>query len=96
MKRRILLGLLAAGAALMTSSSLATACAVCVTGANDPSAQAFNWSVLFLMASPYLVVGSVVGWLVYNYRRAAAKREPAEAEQPLVPMLGIKRRVDDE
>jgi hypothetical protein len=68
----------------MTSSSSALACAVCLTGANDPTAEAFNWSVLFMMASPYLVVGSVVGWLVYSHRRAAAKRGQAEAEQPLV------------
>src|SRR3990167_6556787 len=50
------------------------ACAVCVSGAaDDPLTDAFNWSVLFLMATPYTVVGSVAGWLVYTHRRAAAK-----------------------
>ncbi|MGH7827118.1 MAG: hypothetical protein ACREQ7_18330 [Candidatus Binatia bacterium] len=76
MKLRILLGLLAAWAGPVVTTSLAVACSVCVTGsANDPSAGAYNWSVLFLMAAPYLVAGSVAGWLVYSYRRAAAKRE---------------------
>jgi hypothetical protein len=48
------------------------ACAVCLTGAasDDPTADAYNWSVLFLMAMPYTVVGSIGGWLFYNYRRA--------------------------
>ena len=28
----------------------------------------FNWSILFLMAVPYAVVGAVGGWLFYRYR----------------------------
>ena len=54
---------------------LALACAVCVTGAaNDPVTEAFKWSVLFLMATPYAVVGSIAGWLAYTHWRAAAKK----------------------
>lgn len=53
----------------------ARACAVCVTGAaNDPVTDAFNWSVIFLMATPYSVVGSVAGWLIFTHWRAARKR----------------------
>lgn len=63
--------------------SLAAACAVCVTGAgNDSTADAYNWSVLFLMTAPYVVVGSVVGWLVYAYRRAAKRQERSQGTQP--------------
>jgi heme/copper-type cytochrome/quinol oxidase subunit 2 len=65
--------------------SLATACAVCVTGAgNDSTTDAYNWSVLFLMAAPYVVVGSVVGWLVYAYRRAAKRLERSEGTQTVI------------
>lgn len=54
----------------------AFACAVCVSGAaDDPLTDAFNWSVLFLMATPYTVVGSVVGWLAYTHWRAGAKKD---------------------
>jgi len=83
MKRKILTSLPYAGLALMLAPALAHACAVCWTGDGDPTADAFNWSVLFLMATPYTVVGSIAGWLFYKYRRAAAKprveatREPA-------------------
>jgi heme/copper-type cytochrome/quinol oxidase subunit 2 len=88
MKHRILLGLLTASTAFVADLSLAMACAVCVTGAaNDPTAEAFNWSVLFMMATPYLVAGSIVGWLVYAYRRAAAKRDRAEGQQPKVHLV---------
>jgi hypothetical protein len=69
---------------LMTNPLAAHACAVCVTGAGDPTADAFNWSVLFLMAMPYLVVGSIAGGLFYNYRRTAAKREQTQTAEPPV------------
>lgn len=54
----------------------ALACAVCLAGAlgDDPVADAFNWSVLFLMGMPYAVVGSVGAWIFLAHRRAAKKR----------------------
>ena len=62
-------------ASLLAFPAVALSCAVCLTGAsNDPVNDAFNWSVLFLMATPYTVVGSVMGWLVYTHWRAAAKK----------------------
>ena len=69
---------------LAAKPSIARACAVCVTGSNDAVSDAFNWSVLFLMATPYLVVGSIAGALFYAYRRAASQTEPHEPEQPVV------------
>jgi hypothetical protein len=67
-------------AAFFARSPLASACAVCLTGADGSATDAYNWSVLFLMATPYLVMGSVAGYLVYAYRRAAGKNE----EEPTV------------
>src|SRR3989449_8806554 len=34
----------------------------------------FSWSILFLMAAPYAVVGAAGGWLFYLYRRAPGRR----------------------
>ncbi|MBI2180593.1 MAG: hypothetical protein HYU31_07220 [Deltaproteobacteria bacterium] len=84
LKRNTLLTWLLAGLAAALAPALAHACAVCLTGDGDPTADAFNWSVLFLMATPYTVVGSIAGWLFYTYRRAAAKRSQGQAtESPL-------------
>jgi hypothetical protein len=69
---------------VLITNLLVHACAVCVTGAGDPTTDAFNWSVLFLMAMPYLVVGSIAGGLFYTYRRTAAKREQAQTAEPPV------------
>ena len=73
--------------ALIADPLTLQACSVCVTGAGDAIADAFNWSVLFLMATPYLVVGSIAGSLFFAYRRAAAKREQAETAEPLVHLV---------
>jgi hypothetical protein len=70
--------------ALLAHPLTVEACAVCVTGAGDATTDAFNWSVLFLMAAPYLVVGTIAGGLFLAYRRSAAKRDQTETTGSLV------------
>jgi hypothetical protein len=84
MKLKRSFGISAALTMLAANPSIVRACAVCVTGTNDAVSDAFNWSVLFLMATPYLVVGSIAGTLFYAYRQAASQTEPREPEQPVV------------
>ena len=86
MKIKNCLGLFSGAAVLFASQVIAHACSVCLTGANDPTADAFNASVLFLMATPYAVVGSIGGGLFYAYRRKIAKPEPEPIEQPVVQL----------
>jgi hypothetical protein len=73
MNRRIIFAI---GVCLLCFPARLLACAVCLTGgANDPVQDAFNWSVLFLMAAPYTIVGSIGAWLFYRYRRSAAAKD---------------------
>lgn len=65
----------------------ANACSVCWGGDNGPIADAFNWSVLFLMAAPYAVMGSIAGGLFWAYRRSATRHEKLERVQPLVSLV---------
>ncbi len=61
------------GAVVWLLPTAARACAVCGTGpgiAGDPTARGFYWGILFLMALPFTIAGSVGGWLVYRYWRA--------------------------
>jgi hypothetical protein len=76
---------LAAAFAAAGIASISEACSVCLTGAEDATAEAINASVLFLMATPYLVFGSIVGGLFVVYRRATAKSELVEEGQAAVP-----------
>ena len=71
-------------------------CAVCLTGAaaNDPVADAFNWSVLFLMAAPYTIVGSIGGWLAYTHWRAAARSNGGpNREAPVARLAWIDKEI---
>src|ERR1044071_7324601 len=68
------------GALVFSSPVLTWACAVCFTGTGDAVTDGFNASVLFLMVTPNAVVGSIVGGLVFAYRRASRKRVQAESE----------------
>jgi len=69
---------------VMAPVTSAWACSVCVGGASDAAMDGYNASVLFLMATPYLVVGTIVGGLVFTYRRALKRREQAEHAEPVV------------
>jgi hypothetical protein len=53
------------------------ACAVCGSGpgvAGDPTARGFYWGILFLMAMPFAIAGSIGAWLAYRSWRANPDR----------------------
>ncbi len=54
----------------------AQGCAMCGTAftPDDPVTQAFSWSILFLMATPYTLCSVVGAWLYFAYRRADGRR----------------------
>ena len=79
MKRNFAVVLAGAWMAFFGSPSLASACAVCLGGAGDATTDAFKWSMVFLMAMPYMVAASIAGCLVYTYRRSAASEQRQEA-----------------
>ena len=69
----------------------AEACSVCINGvAGQQLTDAFNWSVLFLMAMPYTVLFSILGFFFFSHRRAAKKAgetaRETEAGAPVLPL----------
>ena len=83
MLRRIYFIVMAVSFTLLVHTATLWACAVCLGGESDSLTDGFNASVLFLMATPYLVVGSIVGGLIFNYRRALKKSEKSETLEPI-------------
>jgi heme/copper-type cytochrome/quinol oxidase subunit 2 len=86
MKTRILFQT-ALAALVLGYYAAAEACSVCIAGvAGERLMDAINWSVIFLMAMPYTILFSVLGFFVYTYRRAAkkARAEEARAEEASV------------
>jgi hypothetical protein len=70
----LLFGVVLVGAGLVLPA-ITEACAVCGTGpgvAGDPTARGFYWGILFLMAMPFAIAGSIGAWLTYRYWRARA------------------------
>ena len=61
------------------ADALGQACAMCGSafGADDPLGRAISWSILFLMAAPYAIVGTVAALLLFVHRRAAGGRRGA-------------------
>jgi hypothetical protein len=78
--------IIAAVFTLLARAATSWACAVCFGSDGDPTTDGFNASVLFLLSTPYLVVGSIVGGLVFAYRRSLKKRETADTGEPIIPL----------
>jgi ABC-type phosphate transport system permease subunit len=77
--RRIAAAVVVGAAALVPAQTLAQGCAMCATylsNGRDPSSEAFKISILFLMAMPFVVVGSAGAWILWMYRRNRP-RQPA-------------------
>ena len=78
--------LCAAGAVLLAArASWAQGCAMCATGlggVNDPLSRGMNISILFMMSMPFLLTGSVAGWLWYSFWRSKPRRPPLRVLQP--------------
>ena len=67
---------------LIPVSALAQSCAMCGTAlsAHDPMTRGFKWSILFMMATPYTIFGSVAGWIFYRYHRRPGRRMVTSAQ----------------
>ncbi len=59
-------------------------CSMCVTALeqNPEAAAGFNRAILFLLAMPYAVFGSLAGYVVLSRRRRAARSQPEAAARP--------------
>jgi len=68
--------LLLAALVVRAGTALAQGCAMCGSsfGENDPTTQAFNSSVVFLMIAPYVIFFAALGCVALLYRRALARR----------------------
>jgi len=68
--------LVLAALAARAPSAFAQGCAMCGSsfGQNDPTAEAFNSSVIFLMLAPYAIFFTALACIVFMYRRNMAGR----------------------
>jgi hypothetical protein len=90
MKMRLLMGAVFVAASIFADRAI-YACSVCINGpAGARLTDAFNWSVIFLMAMPYTILFSVLGFFFYRHR--AAKKARGESEKaPFLPWAWIHK-----
>lgn len=61
-------------AILAAAAGAANACAMCGLSPGDHAIEAFNTSVLFMLAGPYLTIAAIGGILYGAYRRSLRKQ----------------------
>jgi len=74
-----------AGMLVAASPRIASACAMCGLSPGDHAGHAFNTSVLFMLASPYVSFAAIGGITWYVYRRST------RADRDSSPPTIIKR-----
>jgi len=75
----------AAGSGLLGPPD-AHSCAVCWgSSADDFASRGATWGILFLMAMPFTIAGSIGGWLLYKYRHSDRRNrtQPTDIPHPL-------------
>lgn len=73
-------------AVLYPATVLAQGCAMCNTlvgGPGDPLGHGINTSIMFMMAMPFVMTGSVGAWIAYMYWRGGTIEDTGA--HPLVP-----------
>lgn len=80
--------LVAAASVLLAAAARAQSCAMCRSALGDDAlGRAFSWSVLFLMAAPYTIVGTAAAFLFYKHWRASGRRRAT-----VIDLAGSARR----
>ena len=74
-----------AGMIVAASPRIASACAMCGLSPGDHAGHAFNTSVLFMLASPYVSFAAIGGIPWYVYRRST------RADRDSNPPTSLKR-----
>ncbi len=84
----------AAGLVLMGGEALAQGCAMCQTlfpSANEQVAQGMLRSAFFLMSMPFVVFGSIGGWIAYRYWKTRPSRQSDHIVRPHVPTEPVSK-----
>jgi hypothetical protein len=74
--------LISIAAMIMAAPRIASACAMCGLSPGDHAGHAFNTSVLFMLASPYVSFAAIGGITWYVYRRST--RIDRDSNPPIV------------
>jgi hypothetical protein len=55
--------------------------------ADDPLSHSLHWAILFLLAMPYTIGGSIAAWIVYSHWRGNKKRDRLRKRSSLLRLI---------
>jgi len=58
-----------------------------VAAADDPLSHSLHWAILFLMAMPYTIGGSIASWIIYSRWRGNKKRNHPRRRGNLLSLI---------
>lgn len=82
------------GLVLAAGEALAQGCAMCQTlfpSANEHVTQGMLRSAFFLMSMPFVVFGSIGGWIAYRYWKTRPPRQPDQSVSPHIPTDSVSK-----
>jgi cytochrome bd-type quinol oxidase subunit 1 len=73
-----------AGMISVAATALATWTQQALAAESERIVEAFNWTVVFLMAMPYATLACCAGWIVYRYTRSPRARDGGQGQLQIV------------
>lgn len=85
-------GVVSAAWILLGAARLAAVCPGCIEGSSSQVGMGYFWSIMFMMAVPFFVVGTVGGGIYWAYRQSM-RREVEEFLADHEKELRVRDRV---
>ncbi|PQO43004.1 hypothetical protein [Blastopirellula marina] len=81
---------LAIAIVLLLQVSVAEACPTCKAGLGDRYVNAYGWSIIFMMAMPFTLVGAFAAYVFWSIRSKAAAAIAAGSDEAIAELARRK------
>ncbi|TWT39700.1 hypothetical protein [Blastopirellula retiformator] len=72
------------------AASIAEACPTCKTGFGERYASAYGWSIIFMMAMPFTLIGAFAAYVFWSIRSKAAAASAAGTDEAVADLVRRK------
>lgn len=90
-RAKVLVFCLVLGACLFLQPALATACPTCKDGLNENHVSAFAFSIVFMMAVPYVLLGGFFVYIAFVWWRRSTSPEAEQVSADQLARLALEK-----
>lgn len=76
--------------ACLAVASIAEACPTCKAGFGERYANAYGWSIIFMMAMPFTLIGAFAAYVFWSIRSKAAAASAAGSDEAVAELVRRK------